>query len=80
MLTFQRQMILTLPNFAINGETKLRISGQRETNFEELASLGRGRSTRRQAGDSIQACYKLWRSCGAEFITEPKDHKFEFRC
>ena len=41
MLAFQRQMILTRPKFAINGETKPMISGQRETNFEELAPLAR---------------------------------------
>ena len=28
----------------------------------------------------IQACYKLWRSRGAEFITEPKDKYGETRC
>jgi predicted enzyme related to lactoylglutathione lyase len=28
----------------------------------------------------IQACYKLWRSRGAEFITEPKDEYGETRC
>jgi lactoylglutathione lyase len=28
----------------------------------------------------IQACYKLWRSCGAQFISEPKKHATEFRC
>ena len=28
----------------------------------------------------IQACYKLWRSRGAEFITEPKDKYGEMRC
>jgi len=27
-----------------------------------------------------QACYKLWRSRGAEFITEPKDKYGETRC
>jgi predicted enzyme related to lactoylglutathione lyase len=28
----------------------------------------------------IQATYEEWRSRGAEFITEPKDHPSEFRC
>ena len=28
----------------------------------------------------IQACYELWRSRGAEFITEPKDKYRETRC
>jgi predicted enzyme related to lactoylglutathione lyase len=28
----------------------------------------------------IQACYKLWKSRGAEFITEPKDKYGETRC
>ena len=28
----------------------------------------------------IQACYKLWRSRGAEFITEPMDKYGETRC
>ena len=28
----------------------------------------------------IQACYKLWRNRGAEFITEPKDKYGETRC
>jgi lactoylglutathione lyase len=28
----------------------------------------------------IQACYELWRSRGAHFITEPKKHATEFRC
>jgi predicted enzyme related to lactoylglutathione lyase len=28
----------------------------------------------------IQACYDLWRSRGAEFITEPKDKYGETRC
>ena len=28
----------------------------------------------------IQACYKLWRSRGAEFITEPRDKYGETRC
>ena len=28
----------------------------------------------------IQACYELWRSRGAEFITEPKDKHGETRC
>jgi len=28
----------------------------------------------------IHACYKLWRSRGAEFITEPKDKYGETRC
>jgi hypothetical protein len=27
-----------------------------------------------------QACYELWRSRGAEFITEPKDKYGETRC
>jgi lactoylglutathione lyase len=28
----------------------------------------------------IQGCYTLWRSRGAQFITEPKKHATEFRC
>lgn len=28
----------------------------------------------------VQACYELWRSRGAEFITEPKDKYGETRC
>ena len=28
----------------------------------------------------IQACYKLWKSRGAQFITEPKDKYGEIRC
>jgi hypothetical protein len=28
----------------------------------------------------IQACYELWRSRGAEFITEPKDQYGETFC
>jgi catechol 2,3-dioxygenase-like lactoylglutathione lyase family enzyme len=28
----------------------------------------------------IQACYELWRSRGAEFITEPKEKYGEIRC
>ena len=28
----------------------------------------------------IEACYELWRSRGAEFITEPKDKYGEIRC
>jgi len=28
----------------------------------------------------IEACYKLWRSRGAQFITEPKDKYGETRC
>ncbi len=28
----------------------------------------------------IQACYELWRSRGAKFITEPKDKYGEIRC
>jgi len=28
----------------------------------------------------IQACYELWRSRGAEFLTEPKDKYGETRC
>jgi predicted enzyme related to lactoylglutathione lyase len=28
----------------------------------------------------IQACYRLWKSRGAEFITEPKDKYGETRC
>lgn len=28
----------------------------------------------------IQACYELWRSRGAQFITEPKDKYGEIRC
>ncbi|MBV8221913.1 MAG: VOC family protein [Candidatus Eremiobacteraeota bacterium] len=30
--------------------------------------------------NDIQRCYKLWRSRGAKFITEPKVHKYEIRC
>jgi catechol 2,3-dioxygenase-like lactoylglutathione lyase family enzyme len=29
---------------------------------------------------NIQSCYELWRSRGAEFITEPKDKYGETRC
>ena len=29
---------------------------------------------------NIHACYELWRSRGAEFITEPKDKYGETRC
>jgi predicted enzyme related to lactoylglutathione lyase len=29
---------------------------------------------------NIQACYELWRSRGAKFITEPKDKYGETRC
>jgi catechol 2,3-dioxygenase-like lactoylglutathione lyase family enzyme len=29
---------------------------------------------------NIQACYKLWKSRGAEFLTEPKDKYGETRC
>jgi len=28
----------------------------------------------------IQACYELWTSRGATFITEPKDNDDEMRC
>lgn len=28
----------------------------------------------------IQACYKEWKSKGAEFLTEPKEHEYEWRC
>jgi catechol 2,3-dioxygenase-like lactoylglutathione lyase family enzyme len=28
----------------------------------------------------INRCYDLWRSRGAVFITEPKNHEYEFRC
>ena len=28
----------------------------------------------------IWACYEEWRSKGATFLTEPKDHGVEFRC
>ena len=28
----------------------------------------------------IQACYRLWRSRGAQFLTEPKDKSGETRC
>jgi lactoylglutathione lyase len=28
----------------------------------------------------IHACYKLWKSRGAEFLTEPKNHDSEIRC
>jgi lactoylglutathione lyase len=28
----------------------------------------------------IKACYKLWKSRGAEFLTEPKTHESEIRC
>jgi lactoylglutathione lyase len=28
----------------------------------------------------IWACYEEWRSKGAEFLTEPKDHSAEIRC
>lgn len=28
----------------------------------------------------IHACYELWRSRGAQFITEPKTHSTEIRC
>jgi catechol 2,3-dioxygenase-like lactoylglutathione lyase family enzyme len=30
--------------------------------------------------DDIKACYELWRSRGAKFITEPKVHASEIRC
>ena len=30
--------------------------------------------------EDIQACYELWRSRGAEFITEPKEKYGETRC
>ena len=29
---------------------------------------------------NIQERYKEWKENGAEFITEPKEHEFEFRC
>ena len=28
----------------------------------------------------IRSCYEEWRKKGAEFLTEPKEHKFETRC
>ena len=28
----------------------------------------------------ILSCYEEWRKRGAEFLTEPKDHRFEIRC
>jgi hypothetical protein len=28
----------------------------------------------------IQKAYREWKSRGAEFLTEPKDHPTEFRC
>lgn len=28
----------------------------------------------------IQSCYEDWKSKGAEFITEPKEHEREWRC
>jgi predicted enzyme related to lactoylglutathione lyase len=28
----------------------------------------------------IQSVYREWKARGAEFLTEPKDHKHEFRC
>lgn len=28
----------------------------------------------------IQACYQEWKSKGAEFLTEPKEHEHEWRC
>ncbi|MGB7636782.1 MAG: VOC family protein [Nitrososphaeraceae archaeon] len=28
----------------------------------------------------IWSCYEEWRRKGAEFLTEPKDHRFEIRC
>jgi hypothetical protein len=28
----------------------------------------------------IRSCYAEWRKKGAEFLTEPKEHKFETRC
>ncbi len=28
----------------------------------------------------VQACYEDWRSKGAQFLTEPKDHGAEIRC
>jgi hypothetical protein len=30
--------------------------------------------------NDIATCYALWRSRGAEFITEPKRHATELRC
>ena len=28
----------------------------------------------------IRSCYEDWRKRGADFLTEPKDHRFEIRC
>jgi catechol 2,3-dioxygenase-like lactoylglutathione lyase family enzyme len=28
----------------------------------------------------VRACYELWRSRGAHFLTEPKVHESEIRC
>jgi lactoylglutathione lyase len=28
----------------------------------------------------VHECYKLWKSRGAHFLTEPKDHGDEIRC
>ena len=28
----------------------------------------------------IQSCYEDWKSKGGEFITEPKEHEYEWRC
>ena len=28
----------------------------------------------------IHTCYREWKSKGAEFITEPKEHEYEWRC
>lgn len=28
----------------------------------------------------IQRYYKEWKAKGAEFLTEPKSHEFEYRC
>jgi catechol 2,3-dioxygenase-like lactoylglutathione lyase family enzyme len=28
----------------------------------------------------VHACYELWKSRGAQFLTEPKEHKGETRC
>ena len=28
----------------------------------------------------IRSCYEEWRRRGAEFLTEPNDHRFEVRC
>lgn len=28
----------------------------------------------------IQECYRLWKERGATFLTEPKNHEYEYRC